>query len=331
MKTLPFIALFPKRVPPLWRRWLRSIAAKGTRSFPVVRLIVDSSGQSNLPTFQSSSNSNTNIFDLAVRHILLDRGAVYYNDQKTVLNADLQDLTFQSSYDTTSGGRYFGTMSYKNGQLQYGSYAPMPHDLSADFDARRSGMTLNNVTLKSGNSQLMVNASLDDYSNPRLHAKYVIMLATGDFRRVLNNPSLPLGMVLVNGVADYASVPGRAPLDTASLEGTVRSSVLRVNTPSVRTDVRDLAASYHLANGNAELRDISARLLGGDLKGNAIVKDLSGKQQGQVNLALHNISMAEVKTIANSATLKPVGGSGHINANAEGSWTAHDRQSHSSH
>ena len=63
----------------------------------------------------------------------------------------------------------------------------------------------------------MLNASLDNYSNPRLHAKYVIMLATGDLRRVLNNPSLPVGMVLVNGIADYASVPGRAPLDTASL------------------------------------------------------------------------------------------------------------------
>ena len=128
-------------------------------------------------------------------------------------------------------------------------------------------------------------------------------------------------MVLVNGIADYAIVPGRAPLDSVSLEGTVRSSVLRVSTPSVRTDVRDLAASYHLANGNAELHDISARLLGGVVNGDAVVKDLSGRQQGQVNLALRNISMAELKTIANSATLKPVAVTGHINANAEGSWT----------
>lgn len=312
------IGLGVRVISVLHRQWnLKNVGV----DHPVVNLIVDQNGQSNLPTFQSSSNSNTNIFDLAIRHILLDRGAVYYNDQKTVLNADLQDLTFQSSYDTTGGGRYYGTLSYKNGQLQYGNYAPMPHDLSADFDARRSGMTLNNVTLKSGNSQLMLNASLDDYSNPRLHAKYVIMLATGDFRRVLNNPSLPVGMVLVNGIADYASVPGRAPLDTASLEGTVRSSVLRVNTPSVRTDVRDLAASFHLANGNAELHDISAHLLGGVVNGDAVVKDISGKQQGQVNLALRNISMSELKTIANSATLKPVAVSGHINANAQGSWT----------
>ena len=312
------IGLGVRVISILHRQWnLQNVAV----DHPVVKLIVASNGQSNLPAFQSSSNSNTNIFDLAIRHILLDRGAIYYNDQKTVLNADLQDLAFQSNYDATGGGRYFGTLSYKNGQLQYGSYAPMPHDLSADFDARRSGMTLSNVTLKSGDSQLMLNASLDNYSDPRLHAKYVMMLATGDFRRVLNNPSLPVGMVLVNGIADYASVPGRAPLDTASLEGTIRSSVLRVNTPSVRTDVRDLAASYHLANGNAELHNISARLLGGVVNGDAVVKDLSGRQQGQVNLALRNISMSELKTIANSATLKPVAVTGHINANAEGSWS----------
>ena len=312
------LGLGVKVISVLHRQWnLETVAA----DHPVVKLIVDPQGQSNLPTFQSSGNkSSTNMWDLAIQHILLDRGAVYYNDQKTPLNADLQDLTFKSNYDNTAGGRYYGTISYRNGQLQYGAYAPLPHDLQADFDARRTGMTLSKVTLKSGNSQVLLNASLDNYSSPKVHADYVIILATGDFRRVLRNPSLPVGVVLVKGLADYVSVPGRPPLDTASLEGTVRSAVLRVSTPSVRTDVRDLGASYHLANGNAELRDITARLLGGDLKGNATVRNLTGKQQGQLNLALHNISLADVKTIANSATLKPVAISGHASANAEGTW-----------
>ena len=312
------LGLGVKVISLMHRQWdLQNVAV----DHPVVRLIVDSQGQSNLPTFQSSGNkSSNNIWDLAIQHILLDRGAVYYNDQKTPLNADLQDLTFQSNYDNTAGGRYFGTLSYRNGHLQYGSYAPLPHDLQADFDARRTSMALSKVTLKSGNSQVLLNASLDNYSSPKVHADYVIILATGDFRRMLRNPSLPVGVILVKGLADYISVPGRPALDTSSLEGTVRSAVLRVNTPSVRTDVRDLAANYHLANGNAEVRDISAHLLGGDLKGYAIVRNLSGKQQGQVSLALHNISMADVKSIANSATLKPVAVSGRINGNAAGNW-----------
>jgi translocation and assembly module TamB len=313
------IGLGVKVISALHQQWnLQNVAV----DHPVIRLIVDSHGLSNLPTFQSSGNtSGTNIWDLAIEHILLDRGTIYYNDQKTPLNADLQDLTFKSNYDNTVGGRYYGTISYRNGQLQYGPYAPLPHDLQTDFDARRTGMTLNKVTLKSGNSQLLLNASLDNYSSPKAHADYVIILATGDFRRVLRNPSLPVGVILVKGLADYISVPGRPALDTSSLEGTVRSAELKVNTPSVRTDVRDLAANYHLANGNAEVRNISARLLGGDLKGNAMVRDLSGRQQGQLNLALHNISLADVKTIANSATLKPVAISGHANATAEGAWT----------
>src|SRR5262249_30066670 len=48
---------------------------------PVVNLIVVN-GQNNLPTMQSSgSSSNTNVFDLAIRRILIDRGVVYYNDR----------------------------------------------------------------------------------------------------------------------------------------------------------------------------------------------------------------------------------------------------------
>ncbi|HZP23918.1 MAG TPA: AsmA family protein, partial [Terriglobales bacterium] len=124
---------------------------------PVVDLIVDKDGQNNLPTMQSSgSSSNTNAFDLAIRHIVLDRGAIYYNDRESPLYADLNDLQFQSSYDAAANGRYYGSMSYRDGHLQYGSYAPMPHDVKAQFEARRDGMTLSDVKLTSGQSQVLL-------------------------------------------------------------------------------------------------------------------------------------------------------------------------------
>lgn len=311
------IGLGVRIISILHHRWnLRTVVV----DHPVARLIVNSAGQSNLPAMHSSGSSNTGIFDLAIRHIRVDRGAVYYNNRKSVLNADLHDLSFQSSYDAAAG-RYFGAVSYHNGHLQYDSYAPLSHDLQARFDARRTGLTLSKVTLKSGQSQVLLDASLQNYSNPTLHAKYVIILSTGEFRRILRKPSLPVGLVLVKGTADYAGTPGRPPLDTAALEGTVTSAVLRLETPTLRTDVRDIAASYQLANGNAELQGLSARLLGGELKGSAIVRNLSGKQQGQVSLALHNISLAQVKTIANAASLKPVTISGRASANTQGRWT----------
>ncbi len=180
-----------------------------TIEHPVLKLMVDAQGRNNIPTPTSSGNSNTNAFDLAIGRIVLDHGEVYYNDSKMPLNADLHDLMFRSSYDTTDGGRYYGNLSYHDGHLQYGTYAPVPHDLQAKFDARRNGMTLSDVTLKSGQSQVLLNASLDNFANPKVHAKYVVILALGELRQELKNPSLPAGMVLVDGNADYVSVPNK--------------------------------------------------------------------------------------------------------------------------
>ncbi len=288
---------------------------------PVVHLIVDSAGENNLPKPQSSGNSNTNIFDLAIQHILLDSGEVYYNDRKSSLNADLRDLQLRSNYDGLDGGRYFGSLSYHNGHLEYGSYDPVPHDLSAQFDIRRARTTLSDVVLKSGQSQLMLYASLDNYNSPVVHAKYTMMLDTAQLGRLLKNPSLPGGIVLVNGTGDYKSVSGRDLLDTATAEGTLKSSVLQLRTPTLRTDIHDLGARYNLSNGNAELRDIQARLLGGQLSGTATVRDLAGKQEGHVVAALRNISLADIKRVANSVSLKSVAISGQVNATADAAWT----------
>ncbi len=290
---------------------------------PVANVIAAPNGQDNLPSIQpSSSNSNTNLFDLAIGHILLDHGVIYYNDRETPLDADLRNLKFESRYDAGNGGHYSGTMSYNDGHLQYGAYTPMPHDLQAQFDAKRTGMTLNNVRLTSGQSQVLLNASLDNYASPKVHARYVVILALGELRNVMRNPSLPAGLVVVNGTGDYASVPGRPALDTTSLQGTVRSRILRVRTPSLRTDIRELNAVYAFANNSAELRDVNAQLLGGVLRANATVRDITGNQQGHVLAALRGISLADLKNIANASGLKGITISGGLNANSEASWSS---------
>jgi translocation and assembly module TamB len=67
---------------------------------PVVRVFADKQGNDNLPKTKSNGGSRTSVFDLAVRHVLLSRGEIYYSSQKSVLNADLHDLSFQSTFDT---------------------------------------------------------------------------------------------------------------------------------------------------------------------------------------------------------------------------------------
>ena len=69
------------------------------------------------------------------------------------------------------------------------------------------------------------------------------------------------------------------------------------------------------------MRDIQARLLGGQLFATATVHDLAGKQEGHVIAAVRNISLADVKRVANSVSLKAVAISGQVNATADATWT----------
>src|SRR6185503_20818657 len=66
---------------------------------PVAWIFVDKNGVSNIPKPQSSSNgSSTDIFKLGIRHVVLDRGAVYYNSKPSALSADLHDVNFGTSF-----------------------------------------------------------------------------------------------------------------------------------------------------------------------------------------------------------------------------------------
>jgi len=146
------------------------------------------------------------------------------------------------------------------------------------------------------------------------------MLALAELRGIMKNPSLPSGIVLVKGNADYTNVNGQPPLQSTTLAGTIQSQILQVRTPSLNTDIRDIGANYAFSNGNADLQNLTARLLGGQLKANATIRDVSGKQQGHVVAALRGISLADLKRVANSAGLKPVLISGYVNANSDATW-----------
>ncbi|HEX2599005.1 MAG TPA: hypothetical protein VHL05_09545, partial [Terriglobales bacterium] len=100
---------------------------------PVARVRTKKDGTTNLPTPPKKNNrQSTNLFDLGIRHVLLTDGEVYYNDVKTPLNADLHDLELEVK-SAISGDSYDGSLSYRDGHLEYGTLKPLPHELSASF------------------------------------------------------------------------------------------------------------------------------------------------------------------------------------------------------
>jgi translocation and assembly module TamB len=157
---------------------------------PVVNVMVGSDGSSSLPKPQqkSSSNGNTSIFDLAVQHAMLDGGAVNYNNRKSDLSADLHDLNLRATFDNAQQ-RYSGTLSYADGHLKMAKYNPLPHAFNANFDLTPQQFVIHEATLRSGASQIVLNATVDAYStkSPIVNADYNAALDATEFRRILKN------------------------------------------------------------------------------------------------------------------------------------------------
>ena len=288
---------------------------------PVVQVFVDKTGVDNLPKPKSSGQkSNTNIFDLGVRHAVLDQGEVYYNNHKNVLSADLKELTFRAGYDVAQN-MYSGSLSYRNGDLRLENYNPVPHDMDAEFSLTPQAFTLKSANLRSGNSSIALSANATDYStNPKVQAHYAASIDAAEFRHILKNPSVPTGVLKANGTVQYASQPNTPALDLLNVHGDLSSNAMNVQTPSLRTTIRDIGAQYTLANGNLDVRDIHALLLGGSLNGTMTMQDVAGASKSHLRANLKGVQLAALKSVANSPSLKDVSLAGHVDADADATW-----------
>lgn len=287
---------------------------------PIVQVFADKQGRSNLPTPPSSNQgSSTNVFDLGIRHAVLDHGAIYYNDRKSVLDADLHELTLTSAFDAINR-RYAGSLSYSDGHLQMGDYNTIRHDFRADFAATPSQFTLHNAVLRSGNSTISVDATLTDYANPKISGRYSAVLDSGEFRQILKNPTLPVGLINAAGTIQYAEQANGALMNSIAVDGNLSSKLLQVRNPQFHGDIRNIGANYSLKDGNVEVRDVRAALLGGELNGSLAMSDITGNSHSRLQATLHGISLAQAKALLNQPATRKIGLTGTLNADANATW-----------
>ena len=289
---------------------------------PVVKVFTDAHGVTNIPTIKSSgsSSSNTSVFDLGIRHAVLDHGAVYYNNRQSVLSGDLHNLDFRAGFNSLLR-KYSGKLSYADGHLEASGFKTIPHNLDAEFDATPTTFHLTNAKLTSETSQLVLTATVQDYSNPQVQAQYVATLDGSQFKRILQNPSVPAGLVHASGSIQYQQAANRSFLDTVLVRGDLTSNQLEVQTPTLRSQIRNIAAHYTLENGDATLKDFRARLLGGELTSSGKMSNIDGDAHSKFNAQLRGVQLAAVNgALKSSAMPKGVSLGGVLNADANASW-----------
>ena len=289
---------------------------------PVVKVFTDAHGVTNIPTIKSSgsSSSNTSLFDLGIRHAVLDHGAVYYNNRQSVLSADLHNLDFRAGFNSLLQ-KYSGKLSYADGHLEASGFKTIPHSLDAEFDATPTTFHLTSAKLTSEASQLVLTATVQDYSHPQVQAQYAATLDGSQFKRILQNSSVPAGSVRASGSINYQQAANRSFLDTVLVSGDLTSKQLDVQTPTLRSQIRNIAAHYTLENGDATLKDLRASLLGGELTSSGKMSSIAGNAHSKFNAQLRGIQLAAVNgALKSSAMPKGVSLGGVLNAEANAAW-----------
>ena len=287
---------------------------------PVVHVRVDREGKNNLPSApRQNSGSNTNVFDLAVRHVLLTNGQINYNDKKTPVDADLYDLGVDIRFDSLAT-RYNGSISYDNGHLSYAEYSPLPHSLNARFAATPSRLSLESAVLNVGSSAMSLRADVTDYNDPKADGDYEIRIHTQDFAAM--SPDVrPVGNLSLSGKIHYQNTGNQPLLRCVSIDGQLASESLAAAAAQGRLDLQRLQGRYQLANGTLHAHDLGAETLGGKVTADVYIQNLDTTAVSKVRTSLRGISLQAVEQTIRRPQLHGVSLLGRLDGTSEAAWT----------
>jgi len=286
---------------------------------PLVNLTVNKDGRSNLPTPPpSNKKSSTNVFDLAVGHVLLTNGAIYARDQKIPVYANLFGLRTEIGFSQLAK-QYSGTMGYDSGTIQYGALKPLPHALDAKFDASPSELNLKSLLLKVGGSHVLLDATVHNYNSaPVANGRYDVLLHTQDFAGL--STAGTSGDIRLAGKLDYRDVPNQPMLKNATLHGDLNSNGLTIVTDQAVMKIQKLSGRYELADGNFKAEGFAFNLLNGTLKADGTVRHLDSTPESQFHLTLAGVSLQALKSSLRSYSNQSMPVTGTLNAQADAAW-----------
>jgi len=288
---------------------------------PVVNLQVRKDGTTNLPTTpKSNSNTSTNLFDLGIRHVLLEHGEIYYNDVKTPLDAELHDLEVEIKGGPIGKG-YDGKLSYRNGRVLYGDMIPLPHDLTAAFNATPSEFTLKPLLLTVASSTMELQGQVQNYSQPSASGSYKVTFHAQDARSALRNTSIPAGEVTLTGSIRYQQQENVPVIRALNLDGRLNGRELTVSTADVNAVVRNVRGEFKLANGNLDVHGVEADLLGGHLTATATMQHLDANSRARVHASVNTISLSAANGALRTGRLNAMPIDGQLSGTADAAWT----------
>jgi len=290
---------------------------------PVVHFVVDAKGRSNLPSPPRSNTAQSNgpaeVFRLAVDRFALKQGEIYVNDRQIPLKADLRGLQMRALFEPSTA-EYRGSLSYQTGKIQVSHYEPLAHSLDLHFSAEPTKVRLEPLIVRSGNSRIAVQATVEDYNHPAVTGSYSAALATAELARVLKVPIQPAGRIDTTSHFQYQSVPGRSLLNSISVAGRLSSPALSLRSREVQGRIAAIRGRYRLEHGNLTAKGLEAEAFGGRVTAGLTIRNVSGAAWGNATASIQSVSLAALRAGLPSTEWAKFPVQGNLNATINAAW-----------
>jgi hypothetical protein len=252
--------------------WGRKISLREiVVSQPHVHIRVEKDGSTNVPVVRRATAASTRplretILDLRIRRFSLTDGYVLYNDVKTPLALEGDELAL----DFAAGGSadhplYAGNLDWKNILFTGKHLLPVPLRASTKFTFSRGGFSIDQGQFGVGTSRIDVQAEMSDFSAPQWKYRYRAWVNLVDFRKTFRAPLTPAGKVDLRGEGTYSAGELKG-------SGNYSGSEIVLNYDILHQGGLRSTGDYKLDKNGMDISNFAAYAFGGSVKGRVTMK-----------------------------------------------------------
>ncbi len=297
---------------------------------PVAHLYVDAKGNSNLPQAPSADRSGTsspeatvnNLLNLAIQHLEINSGRLFYNDEEVPMSAEFANFRAQVDFNPLVRD-YHGTLAYADGRVTVKNYRPVEHGLQMAFFLGRDGAQIDPITITAGESTLKAQARLTNYQDPHLSGTYESNVSTTEVLRIADSKSIASGFLGLTGNFAYHSAPAGEPwFNGVELDGKMAGRQLRVSAGKKDITADSLSGDYRLLGGDLYVRNLQADALGGRFDATYDLLRISGNSASRLEGSIENASLERMNDVAAADKLAAVRLVGRVDGTVRAAWTS---------
>ncbi len=238
---------------------------------PVVHLIVNPDGTTNAPEPKVKATNTKpavqELFDLAIGQADLHDGVMVVNDHKMPLDFSATDLAAKMTYDWLDK-RYDGSVQVGKMDAKYADYRDVPASANLDFSLWHNQLEVKSLKLTSEKSTLEAKGKVDDFQKPEINATYSSSLDLTQVGAIVRDPQMRGGTAQINGSLSYSEAAG------PSTTGSVALRELDYVDAGLVLRKANLSSDFSFARNQLQLTKFAARLLGGQVTGEADIRNL---------------------------------------------------------